>query len=157
MPTSAAPAALERTALALGRLDAALDHHPLLPAWQHAVRLEAACAHAGFDGARVEPQRLAALIEGLRLRPLASPAAIERGADLDALHTGLTLYGLMTAAADRRSERELDANTDALDQRRLVDDALWALTRPAPGARLPTIVRAERCAPPCRRRCRPPA
>ena len=145
MPTSADPAAaLERTALTLGRLDAALDHHPLLPAWQHAVRLEAACAHAGFDGAHVEPQRLAALVEGLRLRPHASPAAVERGADLDALHTGLTLYGLMTAAADLRSERDLDAGTDALDHRRLVEEALWALTRPSSGARLPVLARAMR-------------
>lgn len=145
MPTAAdTAAALERAALALGRLDAALDHHPLLPAWQHAVRLEAACAHAGFDGAHVEPQRLAALIEGLRLRPLASPAAIERGADHDALHTGLTLYGLMTAAADLRAERDLDASTDALDHRRFVEDALWALTRPSPGARLPMLARVMR-------------
>lgn len=141
---AARAAALEHVALALGRLDAALDHHPLLLAWQHAVRLEAACAHAGLDGAHVEPQRLAALIEGLRLRPLVSPAAIERGADLDALHTALALYGLMTAAADRRSERDLDDGTDARDHRRLVDEAMWILTRPAPGARLPALAQRMR-------------
>ncbi|MFS2011937.1 hypothetical protein ACCD06_18960 [Azospirillum sp. CT11-132] len=36
-------AALERATLAVARLDATLDGHPLLPAWQHWVRLEAVC------------------------------------------------------------------------------------------------------------------
>lgn len=104
-------AALERAALAVARLDATLDGHPLLPAWQHWVRLEAVRAHAGLDGHRVDPQRLAAFIEGLRLRAPDTPAHHERGADLDALSHALRLYGLMLAAGDHRPERDLDDTT----------------------------------------------
>lgn len=137
-------AALERAALTIGRLDAALDGHPLLPAWQHWIRLEAVRGHSGLDGHRIDPQRLAAFLEGLRLRHLDTAARHERGADLDALNHALRLYGFMLAAADRRPERELDATTDAPEHRRLADDALWELTRPAPGARLPALAQAMR-------------
>lgn len=137
-------AAFERAALAIARLDATLDGHPLLPAWQHWVRLEAVRVHAGLDGHRVDPQRLAAYIEGLRLRAPDTPAHHERGADLDALNHALRLYGPMLAAADRRPERDLDASTDAPEHRRLVEDALWVLTQAAPGARLPALARAMR-------------
>jgi len=142
--TAERAATLERAALAIGRLDAALDGHPLRPAWQHWVRLEAACAHAAADGYRVAPHRLAALIEGLRLRPLSTPFRPERGADLDALHHALTLYGLLLAGADARPAGALAADTDAPEHRRLVDDALWALTQPAAGARLPALALAMR-------------
>ncbi|WP_377811417.1 hypothetical protein ABNQ38_34650 (plasmid) [Azospirillum sp. A29] len=101
-------AALERAVLAVARLDATLDGHPLLPAWQHWVRLEAVRAHAGLDGHRVDPQRLAAVLEGLRLRAPDTAAQHERGADLDALSHALRLYGLMLAVGDPRSARELD-------------------------------------------------
>ncbi|WP_431860515.1 hypothetical protein [Azospirillum sp.] len=137
-------AAFERAGLAIARLDARLDGHPLLAAWQHWVRLEAVRAHAGLDGFRIPPHRLAAVIEGLRLRPLETASLPERGADLDALHHALRLYGLLLAAADRRPERELDDTTDAPEHRRLVEDALWALTRPAAGARLPALAQAMR-------------
>lgn len=136
--------AFERAALTVARLDATLDGHPLLAAWQHWVRLEAVRAHAGLDGFRVPPHRLAAAIEGLRLRPLATPSLPERGADLDALHHALRLYGLLLAAADRRPAGELDDTTDAPEHRRLVEDALRALTRPVPGARLPALAQAMR-------------
>lgn len=72
-------AAFERAALAVARLDATLNGHPLLPAWQHWVRLEAVRVHAGLDGHRVDPQRFAAYIEGLRLRVPDTPAPHERG------------------------------------------------------------------------------
>ncbi|WP_377806456.1 hypothetical protein ABNQ38_07255 (plasmid) [Azospirillum sp. A29] len=137
-------AALERATLAVARLDAILDGHPLLPAWQHWVRLEAVRIHAGLDGHRVDPQRLAAFLEGLRLRAPDTPAHHERGADLDALSHALRLYGLMLAAADRRPERDLDAGTDAPEHRGLTEDALSALTRPGLGARLPALARAMR-------------
>ncbi|CAO3363651.1 hypothetical protein [Azospirillum palustre] len=137
-------AALERATLAVARLDATLDGHPLLPAWQHWVRLEAVRTHAGLDGHRVEPQRLAAYLEGLRLRAPDTSAHHERGADLDALSHALRLYGLMLAAADRRPARDLDASTEAPDHRRLAEDALWALTQLSPGARLPALARAMR-------------
>jgi len=137
-------AALEHAALAVARLDATLDGHPLLPAWQHWVRLDAVRTHAGLDGHRVDPQRFAAFLEGLRLRTPETPARHERGADLDALSHALHLYGLMLAATDRRPEQELDASTAAPEHRRLTEDALWALTRPSPGARLPSLGRAMR-------------
>lgn len=137
-------AALEHAALAVARLDATLDGHPLLPAWQHWVRLDAVRTHAGLDGYRVDPQRFAAFLEGLRLRTPETPAHHERGADLDALSHALRLYGLMLAATDRRPEQELDASTAASEHRRLTEDALWALTRPNPGARLPSLGRAMR-------------
>ncbi|WP_209773951.1 hypothetical protein [Azospirillum rugosum] len=141
---AARAAALERAALAVARLDATLDGHPLLPAWQHWVRLEAVRAHAGLDGHRVDPQRLAAFLEGLRLRAPDTAVPHERGADLDALSHALRLYGLMLAAADRRPARELDETTEAPEHRRLAEDALWALTQAAPGARLPALARAMR-------------
>jgi PAS domain-containing protein len=50
----------------------------------------------------------------------------------------------MLAAADRRRERDFDASTEALEHRRLAEDALWALTQPSPGARLPALARAMR-------------
>lgn len=142
--TAVRAAAFERAALAVARLDATLDGHPLLPAWQHWVRLEAVRAHAGLDGHRVDTQRLAAYIEGLRLRAPDTPAHHERGADLDALSHALRLYGLMLAVADRRSGRALDASTDAPEHRRLVEDALRALTQPSSGAHLPALARAMR-------------
>lgn len=137
-------AALERATLAVARLDATLDGHPLLPAWQHWVRLEAVRAHAGLDGHRVDPQRLAAFLEGLRLRMPDTPVQHERGTNLDALNHALRLYGLMLAAADRRPARDLDDTTEAPEHRRLAEDALWALTQAAPGARLPVLARAMR-------------
>ncbi|WP_376967787.1 hypothetical protein ABNQ39_36615 (plasmid) [Azospirillum sp. A26] len=141
---AARAAALERAALAVARLDATLDGHPLLPAWQHWVRLEAVRAHAGLDGHRVDPQRLAAFLEGLRLRAPDTAVPHERGADLDALSHALRLYGLMLAAADRRPARELDETTEAPEHRRLAEDALWTLTQSSPGARLPALARAMR-------------
>ncbi|CAO3441187.1 hypothetical protein [Azospirillum endophyticum] len=140
----ALPAALERAALAVARLDGTLDGHPLLPAWQHWVRLDAVCTHAGLDGHRLDPQRLTAFLEGLRLRPPDTLAPHERGADLDALTHGLRLYGLMLAAADRRPDPDLDAGTEAPDHRRLTEEALWALSRIVPGARLPALAHAMR-------------
>lgn len=136
--------ATERAALAVGRLDAALEGHPLLPAWQHWVRLEAVRRHAALDGFRIDPHRLAAQIEGLRLRPLGTAALHERGADRDGLNHALLLYGFQVAAADRRSERDLDATTDAVEHRRLVEEALWRLCAPAPGALIPGIALAMR-------------
>ncbi|UEM24323.1 hypothetical protein JL100_032365 (plasmid) [Skermanella mucosa] len=57
--------ALERTAAALGRLESAVTGHPLAPAWRHRTR--PACRHAETDGHSVDPRRLGAMIEGLRL------------------------------------------------------------------------------------------
>ncbi|WP_376967791.1 hypothetical protein ABNQ39_36625 (plasmid) [Azospirillum sp. A26] len=45
---------------------------------------------------------------------------------------------------DRRPERELIATTDVPEHRRLAEDALWSLTQPTPGARLPALAQAMR-------------
>jgi hypothetical protein len=58
-------AALETAALAVGRLDAALFGHPLLPAWSFWSQLDTARRHAGTDGRRVDLYRLAAFLHGL--------------------------------------------------------------------------------------------
>jgi hypothetical protein len=59
---------LEAAALAIGRLDAALSGHPLLPAWTFWSQLDTARRHAEADGRRVDLYRLAAFLHGLPLR-----------------------------------------------------------------------------------------
>lgn len=54
---------VEAAALAVGRLGAALDSHPLRRGWLYRARLQAAASAAG-----VPPAQLAAALEGLRLR-----------------------------------------------------------------------------------------
>jgi hypothetical protein len=76
--------ALERAAVAVGRLDDALAGHPLLPGWTHWAGLEAACRHAAADGWKADPYRLAAFVEGLPLRAVGTSAA-ERGRGHDAV------------------------------------------------------------------------
>src|SRR5690349_19676500 len=77
-------AALERAAVAVGRLDDALAGHPLRPGWTHWAGLEAACRHAAADGWKADPYRLAAFVQGLPLRAVGTSAA-ERGRGHDAV------------------------------------------------------------------------
>ena len=60
--------ATERAAGAIGRLDQALDNHPLLTAFLYRSRIEAVRRQAAIDGSSIDPWHLAAVIEGLRLR-----------------------------------------------------------------------------------------
>jgi hypothetical protein len=76
---------LEAAALAIGRLDAALSGHPLLPAWTFWNQLDTARRHAEADGRRVDLYRLAAFLHGLPLRVGAPLSLAERGGDIAAL------------------------------------------------------------------------
>ena len=77
--------ALEAAALAVGRLDAALSGHPLLPVWTFWGQLDTARRHAETDGRRVDLYRLAAFPHGLPLRVGATLSLAERGGDIAAL------------------------------------------------------------------------
>ena len=59
------PAAAESAALAIGRLDQALNHHPLRKAWNHRSRLAAAVQASAWDGRAVDLQRLAGMVAGV--------------------------------------------------------------------------------------------
>lgn len=98
--------ALERSALALGRLDNALSGHPLAPAWRHWTRLEAAARHAAIDGLAVDPMRLAGLLEGLRLSARPDLPKHERGQEHQAIQHALDLFLLMRALDDPPRDEE---------------------------------------------------
>ena len=67
---------LERAALALGRLDAALDGHPLRPAWQFRTEMDAACRCAAADGHRIDPVHLAVVANGMTVDPEARRGSV---------------------------------------------------------------------------------
>lgn len=87
--------ALERTALALGRLDAALASHPLRAAWTHWSVLDAACRQAATDGHAANPHRLAAFLEGLPLTVNRDLDLAERGSEHRALAHAAALVSWM--------------------------------------------------------------
>jgi hypothetical protein len=82
---------LEAAAVAIGRLDAALSGHPLLPAWTFWSQLDTARRHAEADGRRVDLYRLAAFLHGLPLRVGAPLSLAERGSDIAALAYAIEL------------------------------------------------------------------
>jgi hypothetical protein len=84
--------ALTRAAAATARLDQAVWHHPLLPAFLHRVRLDAVRRQSAVDGRAIDPWQLAATIEGLRLRLDGALRIVDRGAVLDAARHALNLH-----------------------------------------------------------------
>lgn len=60
--------AAEAAALAIGRLDQALHHHPLRLAWAHRARLRSALAAVALNGWRVDAEVLYARLAGLPIR-----------------------------------------------------------------------------------------
>jgi hypothetical protein len=90
-------AGLERAAGAIARLDSAVAHHPLAPAWAYRARLDAIRRQAAVDGQVIDPWHLAALIEGVRFRLGGSPALIDRGATFAAAHHAFGLYRWFSA------------------------------------------------------------
>ena len=100
------PDALQQAASAMGRLDQALDAHPLWPAFLHRARLEAVRRQAAVDGHAINPWHLAAVIEGLRLRLDGALRIIDRGAILEAGRIALGYYGWL-AAPDFDQEGEV--------------------------------------------------
>jgi hypothetical protein len=95
-PDPALFAAHERAAGAIARLDQALDHHPLLPAFLHRARLEAVRRQAAVDGHGIDPWHLAAVLEGLRLRMDHVLGIVDRGAVFVAARTALALHQWIT-------------------------------------------------------------
>ncbi len=89
--------ALENAAGAFARLDQALDHHPLLPAFLYRTRLEAVRRQAAVDGFGIDPWHLAATIEGLRLRMDHALRIVDRGAIFDAARTALAHHQWIVA------------------------------------------------------------
>ena len=101
---------LEAAALAIGRLDAALSGHPLLPAWTFWNQLDTARRHAEADGRRVDLYRLAAFLHGLPLRVAASLSLAERGGDIAALAPAVELHS-WTVQPDPGQQDPLDRIT----------------------------------------------
>ena len=89
-------AAHERAASAIARLDQALDHHPLLPAFLHRARLEAVRRQAAVDGLGIDPWHLAAVLEGLRLRMDHALRIVDRGAIFEAARAALAMHQWIT-------------------------------------------------------------
>ncbi len=89
-------AALEGAAGAFGRLDQALDNHPLRPAFLYRARLEAVRRQAAADGHGIDPWHLAAVLEGLRLRMDHALRIVDRGAIFEAARAALTLHQWIT-------------------------------------------------------------
>ena len=88
---AALAAPLERSAGAFARLDSAIAHHPLTPAWSYRARLDAVRRQAAVDGQAIDAWHLAALIEGVRFR-LDAAAMIDRGALFAAAQHAFGLY-----------------------------------------------------------------
>ena len=72
------PASAERAALAIGRLDAMLNGHPLRKAWEHRTRLAATVQASSWDGRAVDRERLAGVMAGVPFQPLADLLAEHR-------------------------------------------------------------------------------
>jgi hypothetical protein len=124
-------AALERAALAVGRLDAALAGHTLRPAWTFWTHLDTACRHAGTDGRKVDLFRLAAYLYGLPLKLNFNLAKGDRGADLSALAYAVNLRSW---ASDPDHEQQR-ARSEALALLHRIGDPHPALIGAALGLR----------------------
>jgi hypothetical protein len=86
-----------RAAANIARLDQALEHHPLLPAFLHRARLDAVRRQAAVDGRQIDPWHLAAVLEGLRLRMESELRIVDRGQIFEAARTALQLHQWLTA------------------------------------------------------------
>jgi hypothetical protein len=111
-------AALAEASSLCGRLEQALENHPLRPALLFRARLEAVRRQAAADGQLIDPWHLAALREGLRLRMASELRIIDRGQIFAAARHALGLHGWLVAPdvaqeeAVRRAEAHLEATPD---------------------------------------------
>jgi len=64
--------------LAIGRLDAMLNGHPLRKAWEHRARLDATVQASSWDGRAIDRERLAGVMAGVPFQPLADLQAEHR-------------------------------------------------------------------------------
>ncbi len=92
LPTHLAMA-LSDAASMCGRLEQALEQHPLRPAVLFRTRLDAVRHMAAADGQMIDPWHLAALLEGLRLRMDSELRIIDRGQIFEAARHALELHG----------------------------------------------------------------
>ena len=104
--------ALERAAGMIARLDAAVAHHPLAPAWAWRARLDAVHRQAAVDGRAIDPWHLAALIEGVRLRLDHVPPMLERGLVFAAAQHAFGLYRWFVTPDRARLAAIAEAATD---------------------------------------------
>ncbi|MDD2878648.1 MAG: hypothetical protein PHT60_16065 [Acidiphilium sp.] len=111
---SAISASLERASGTIARLDQAVAHHKLRPAFLYRARLIAVRRQAAVDGQLIEPWHLAALLEGLRLRMDPDLSPYERGSIFEAARTALGHYQWLTAP-DFDQEGEIQQALRAID------------------------------------------
>jgi hypothetical protein len=116
-------APLEAAALAVGRLDAALSGHPLLPAWMFWSQLDTTRRHADVDSRRVDLYRLAAFLHGLPLRVGAFLSLAERGGEIAALAYAVELRS-WTVQPDPGQQDLLDSALTHLRQAEVGQPAL---------------------------------
>jgi hypothetical protein len=114
---------LVAAALAVGRLDAALSGHPLLPAWTFWSQLDTARRHTKVDGRRVDLYRLSAFPHGLPRRVGATPSMTERGGDVAALVYAIELRS-WTVQPDPEQQDLLDSGLAHLRQAGIEQPAL---------------------------------
>lgn len=105
--------ALARAAAAVARLDQALYHHPLLPAFLYRARLEAVRRQSAADGQAIDLWHLAAVLEGLRLRMEHALRIIDRGAIFAAARHALDLHQWL-ASPDFDQEGQIQQAAAAL-------------------------------------------
>lgn len=123
--------ALERAAAALGRLDSAVTGHPLAAAWRHRTRLASACRNAATDGHRIDPYRLGAMIEGLRLTVNRRQSLVDRSIDMAGYLLACRHHRLMAVAADPVEPLAEDPGSERVELEAAVRTALAHL-RSAP-------------------------
>jgi hypothetical protein len=143
-------APLEAAALAVGRLDAALAGHSLLPAWTFWSQLDMARRHAEVDGRWVDLYRLAAFLHGLPLRVGATPSLAERGGDIAALAYAVELRS-WTVQPDPGQQDLLDSDLAHLRQAGAGQPTLIGAWDCAAGSSGPAA--GPRSAPPCPSTC----
>lgn len=97
---------LERTALDVGRLDMALQGHPLFAAWRWRARLEAALSQSSADGLATDRFRLVAALEGLRLNVGHYPSLIDRIGDMRAVNQAFAIVQ-MNGAPEPEEEQAI--------------------------------------------------
>ena len=103
--------AAELAAFSIGRLDAALNGHPLRPAWEHRTRLVATVAASNWDGRGVDSRRLAGLMAGAFYPQPTDGSAGSGMADYQALAFLSFLAGLTGGTPPPPTPTKL-ANTD---------------------------------------------
>ena len=101
--------AAEHAAFSIGRLDAALDGHPLRPAWEHRTRLAAAVTASNWDGRGVDAGRLAGLMAGVPHPPLVDWMAEDHALSFLVFLAGLTGADKPPPGPPPRTEKEIAA------------------------------------------------